>query len=398
MRRHVRRGNAVRVWLRRPWFSSGDGEQLAVVLEPGSRLRHGWEYVDTTFQSSAVQFATQQPAISRVPLRRASEPSASVARAQGGGTFQSAAASGIGSQLVEVGLSVFGPPPPTAEQIRTMLVPYVTQWGSDPVWESALPLHPPTVADFPRHVGFGSNLTLAETSSAARVVVAAHEVSWSPERKLWYCDIEIDAGNAYFPFVRLALARYQPHSVDGAHLSRVIMTDFIQLAPDRTAELKLSGNSVGITVNGFAGRNALANISRVPSLSPIADVIGAGDDNARGRVGAGILAGRASRADGTRAEHDDARGAATARSRRAGRSRLANDDRDRAVAQREQLSRRVDRIAGLPANAAAGSHRILVTESETYLRTDIVQGDPNVSTSPLDFVRERVVYADAFDL
>jgi hypothetical protein len=39
----------------------------------------------------------------------------------------------------------------------------------------------------------------------------------------------------------------------------------------------------------------------------------------------------------------------------------------------------------------AGSHRILVTESETYLRSDVIPGDPNVSTSPLDFVRERVV-------
>jgi hypothetical protein len=46
----------------------------------------------------------------------------------------------------------------------------------------------------------------------------------------------------------------------------------------------------------------------------------------------------------------------------------------------------------------AGSHRILVTESETYLRSDVIPGDPNVSTSPLDFVRERVVYADAFEL
>jgi hypothetical protein len=52
----------------------------------------------------------------------------------------------------------------------------------------------------------------------------------------------------------------------------------------------------------------------------------------------------------------------------------------------------------VPADVQAGSHRILVTESETHLRTDIVPGDPNMSTSPLDFVRERVVYADVFEL
>ena len=44
-RRHVRRGKAVRVWLARPWFSSGDGEQLGVVLEPGIRLPRGWQRV-----------------------------------------------------------------------------------------------------------------------------------------------------------------------------------------------------------------------------------------------------------------------------------------------------------------------------------------------------------------
>jgi hypothetical protein len=33
-RQHVRRGKAVRLWLRRPWFSSGDGEQLGEQLPP----------------------------------------------------------------------------------------------------------------------------------------------------------------------------------------------------------------------------------------------------------------------------------------------------------------------------------------------------------------------------
>ncbi len=40
---------------------------------------------------------------------------------------------------------------------------------------------------------------------------------------------------------------------------------------------------------------------------------------------------------------------------------------------------------------------MLITEVETYLR-DLIPGDPMVATSPLDFVREGVVYADAFEL
>jgi len=37
--------------------------------------------------------------------------------------------------------------------------------------------------------------------------------------------------------VRLALARYQPQSVPGAHLSRVVLVDFVQLMPDRSASI-----------------------------------------------------------------------------------------------------------------------------------------------------------------
>ena len=53
-------------------------------------------------------------------------------------------------------------------------------------------------------------------------------------RDLWYCDIEMDTESAYFPFVRLALARYQPHSIPHAHLSPVVLADTVQTVPDRT--------------------------------------------------------------------------------------------------------------------------------------------------------------------
>ena len=39
------------------------------------------------------------------------------------------------------------------------------------------------------------------------------------------------------PFVRLALARYQPRSIDGVELSEVVLADFAQLTPDRSAAL-----------------------------------------------------------------------------------------------------------------------------------------------------------------
>jgi hypothetical protein len=86
-------------------------------------------------------------------------------------------------------------------------------------------------------VAFGKGLSLEET--AAPFSVAGHAVNYNADRQLWYCDIEIDPGDAYFPFVRLALARYQPESVADCHLSRVVLAEFAQLMPNRSASMTL---------------------------------------------------------------------------------------------------------------------------------------------------------------
>src|SRR5262249_26907579 len=103
---------------------------------------------------------------------------------------------------------------------------------------------------------------------------AAHDVHFDRDRKLWFCDIEIDPGNTYYPFVRLALARYQAHSVPNAHLSRVVMTDFIQLLPDRTAKVSLSENHAVVEVSGFSGRNKVADLPGPVALQPVEGLAG----------------------------------------------------------------------------------------------------------------------------
>ncbi len=64
------------------------------------------------------------------------------------------------------------------------------------------------------------------------------EMGWmrsrDDERRLWFCDIGVNPGAAYWPFVRLALGRHQPCSTEGAHLSEVVLADVMQLAADRS--------------------------------------------------------------------------------------------------------------------------------------------------------------------
>ena len=79
------------------------------------------------------------------------------------------------------------------------------------------------------------------------VSVVPHAVSWDPERALWFCDIVIEPGAVYMPFLQLAVARYMPCSVVesagdySAHLSNIVLADFAQLTPDRLVTVTRRG-------------------------------------------------------------------------------------------------------------------------------------------------------------
>ncbi len=205
-----RRGG-LRVYLDRPWNTSGFGEMLAVVLPPG----------DFTGDLETV---------------------------------------------------------PAGDPLKA----YVTQWGADPVWDSGVvsgmaphrtdfplarfapdpsgawlpPGAPATESDQP--VGPFKVAGLTSSGHAAALEVAPHDVAWSDERQLWYCDIGLDPGTAYFPFVRLALARYQPVSIEGAYLSNIVLADFTVLTPSRWLAVATTADarSRRVTVSGYGYTNS----------------------------------------------------------------------------------------------------------------------------------------------
>lgn len=60
--------------------------------------------------------------------------------------------------------------------------------------------------------------------------------------------------------MRLALARYQPRSIPGQHISKVVVPEWAQLAAPRTAAVtKVSSSFASVAVRGPAGftENAL---------------------------------------------------------------------------------------------------------------------------------------------
>ncbi len=154
--------------------------------------------------------------------------------------------SGIGELL---GVVVANPP--SGKVLPANLQPFVSGFGSDPVFVTGS-VGAPRVNDFGLATHNGTALLLEEqTGLVPWVDVAGHEVLWDENRRLWFSDISIGAGESYFPFVKLALVRYQPGSLAGIELSRVVQADFIQLTPDRSMGLTYpSDTEVNVEVIG----------------------------------------------------------------------------------------------------------------------------------------------------
>lgn len=147
--------------------------------------------------------------------------------------------------------------PPAGPDLDPDVEPYVTQWGRDPVYESmSLPSAHPGTGHFPDATLAVTGLDSAEVGGS-RLAVAVHDVSFDAERDVWFADIVVDTAEAYVPWIRLALARYQPHAVEGLELSPIATVDLMQLTADRiltvnraSGEVTLQGPSYHATEAG----------------------------------------------------------------------------------------------------------------------------------------------------
>jgi hypothetical protein len=222
------RKSALRVYIDRPWYSSGEGELLAVILPPGLQITPKKRPASTATGVTRPQAETSPPVQAQAQARPQ-----------------------VQKKMVapQVGVRV----PAVAEEYK----PYVTMWGNDPIWKSgsAWPQEYPLAEAFPSAVEIMAGLPLLELPEEKRFVAVGHEVEYDRERGLWYCDLELDTGQAYFPFIRLALARFQPDSVPGAHLSKVVMTNLAQILPERNLAVTFNPSNlteIGFTLSGIS--------------------------------------------------------------------------------------------------------------------------------------------------
>lgn len=263
--RRIRHGGGLRVYLRRPWYSSGDGERLGVVLEDQPWVT--WPVdrglgIDVALadRARADRFAEQAVGLGGVAVGGSARASALERMLRGAG-FTAAQVAGNG-EPDELRVALSGAMTTLGDAVRD--IPFwwassgidpeklLTRVGGDPVFASAPATDGPYIAQFPLRSSVRGGVALAETNKA-KVTVVGHTPRFDATRNLWYCDIELDPGAAYQPFVRLALCRYQPHSIDGHHISRVVLADFAQLLPRRVATVRPARGGVRVTLAGPVG-------------------------------------------------------------------------------------------------------------------------------------------------
>jgi hypothetical protein len=304
----TRLGNGLRVWLDRPWFSSGDGELLGVVL-PGD------------------------------------------------------------------GAPFTGIPAPMAS--------LVTQWGRDPLWDTELPKPGIRAVDFSARV-ISQDVKSRENGTSVHVV--GHRVHWDAGRKLWYCDIEINPGATYMPFVRLALVRYQPNAVADAVISKVVLAEFSQILPHRAATIVRQGSNVLISLRGSVPYRGPIEADNKRMPDPL-------ETTGRNRAEL-VLQTRKGNSD---LDWKDAKVLSTtiigAGSAVMEETTYLNGESIAVPALPVGSA-----VVALPANTDQEHSRLVLREFERYFTDKIVKNNAALVTKERLFIEERLVYAANFDL
>ena len=139
----------------------------------------------------------------------------------------------------------------------------VSEVGADPIWQAGAPprwLKPDRLTD-----AAGAAVQLLLPGLSDPVLAIPYPVSFDAIRDRWVCDIGFrDFGDTiYAPLVRLALARYQPESLDGCLVSGVTRTDFVAALPSRSLSIRIADGRVEALLAGVGPAGPRANIVEV---------------------------------------------------------------------------------------------------------------------------------------
>lgn len=214
--RRTREAGWFRIWLGPQWYSSGNGELLALVCWHAALF----DPLDRSFQLSRTRqtshhFLAPSKLVEPFVTRWGLDP--------------------LAGQDIE-----FGNMPASAfrNRLRTR-----AQMAAHP--DEALAADAHHLLDVNTFEPLVDLKHLPDAPPAAgdamKAVLALYRPRFDRATGRWFADIQLDPQLAYQPFVRLALARWQPHALHGENLdlrlSRVVVSEFVQLLPERSVTI-----------------------------------------------------------------------------------------------------------------------------------------------------------------
>jgi hypothetical protein len=134
----------------------------------------------------------------------------------------------------------------TGQNEQLAVVVERTEVARDPIWSTPMPDRTPALSAF-----FPSSGETRKLPDGTPVTVVAYDAAFAGDR--WAADVELPglASASYRPFVRLAVARYQRESLPDLELSPVILTDLVQLLPERTVTVDTGGDGLVVQLDGL---------------------------------------------------------------------------------------------------------------------------------------------------
>jgi hypothetical protein len=224
----VQRKTVVRIRFKRPWFSSGEGERLGIVIWPPKLFAMSpGDIARDTELGPGDAYVTRWGSD---PIRKGAVPD--------GWLVPREVFSGYGTQDVELVENVVMPlpAPETSEggEVKTVAL------GGEP------PKPPKTMI----------------------VSLLTYEPRFDPVQALWYIDVALSALDLPDPFIRLGLVRYQPHASRHLQVSEPVV-EWVQLLPERTVTVRYgslrsgeSGVPVEIEVRGHGSLRTAVETGR----------------------------------------------------------------------------------------------------------------------------------------
>jgi hypothetical protein len=170
------RRSSHRIWLRRPWLSSGEEERLGIVLWPPGLFSKGMSYDDIHSEIPDLEVLDGDLGI--------------------GGQFVSR----WGADPIMKGSAPAGP----------LLSPTTFEGDCEDVQTAFMPI--PAQAPWSPQEGVQGSTEKQTPRQYFAVALKTFVPKFDPAEELWYVDVALNTASNPTPRVRLGLVRYQPHA------------------------------------------------------------------------------------------------------------------------------------------------------------------------------------------